>query len=180
MSGGSAHASITHFAPRIAQDNLTGGDQPRVYAASSGILAGFYAVVDRQRLGELPVIPALNNVYVAKRDPTGQLHEAFQFAVDYRALAYTPWHTGTVYMLASDTFTPDHGDQQWWSAQAVAPRARLTLQPDEWSLLNQVRGVDFIALLHWSHQGLDGMPWWGDASIYPSADVPKRHDMIDC
>lgn len=172
---GSADASIIQFEPRIAHDNLQGGDQLRVYAASSGILAGFYAIVDRQRLSTLPVIPALNNLYVARHSPGGHMQEAFHFALDHRALPDTPWHTGTVYLLANDTFTADVGNEQWWSEQVICPRAHLTLRPEEWPLLPHVRGVDFIALLQRSQQGLAGTPWWGDPSIYPAlVDYPAR------
>lgn len=165
---GSANPDIALFEPRTASDNLVGGATPRVYAASSGVLAGFYAVVDRARLDALPVIPALNNLYVPRRDTSGNLIERFQFALDHRALSHFPWHTGTVYMLQRDAFTPDHDGEQWFSEQPVLPSAKVSLAPEEWPLLHHVRGVDFIALLRRSEQGLDGMPWWGDAAIYPT------------
>ncbi len=165
---GSANPDIAIFEPRAAQDNLVGGDTPRVYAASSGVLAGFYAVVDRNRLEELPVIPALNNVYVARVDDQGRLDERFQFALDYRALPHNPWRTGTVYVLDAAPFTPDHSNEQWFSEQPVIPRTKVRLAPAEWPLLDRVRGVDFLALLERSAQSLKGMPWWGDPAIYPA------------
>lgn len=165
---GSTNPDIAVFEPRASQDNLVGGDMPRVYAASSGVLAGFYAVVDRARLDELTVVPALNNLYVPRRGPRGDLIERFQFALDYRALPHFPWRTGTVYILSRDTFTADHDGEQWFSEQPVRPSAKVSLAPEEWPLLHQVRGVDFIAMLRRFEQGLAGMPWWGDPAIYPA------------
>ena len=92
--------------------------------------------------------------------------ERFQFALDYRALPHFPWHTGVVYVLPADMFTADHDGEQWFSEQPVRPSAKVSLAPQEWPLLHQVRGVDFITMLRRSAQGLAGMPWWGDPEIY--------------
>ena len=167
LAHGSANGNIDAFEPRAAQDNLKDGHLPRVYAASSGILAGFYAVIDREKLNELPIIPALNNLYVPRRNADGKLEERFQFALDYRALPHFPWHEGTVYALPADTFTPDHDGEQWFSERVVRPRAKLQLAPADWPLLHQVRGVNFIEFLTRMNAGYAGMPWWKDAAIYP-------------
>jgi hypothetical protein len=165
---GSAKDNIDVFEPRAAQDNLKDGHRPRVYAASSGILAGFYAVVDRDKLNELPIIPALNNLYVPRHDAESKLIERFQFALDYRALPHFPWHEGAVYVLPSDAFTPDHDGEQWFSEQPVRPRAKVQLAPRDWPLLDQVRGVNFIEFLKRMNAGYAGMPWWKDAAVYPN------------
>jgi hypothetical protein len=165
---GSANGDITVFEPRAAQDNLKDGHLPRVYAASSGILAGFYAVVDREKLNALPIIPALNNLYVPRRDADGMRIERFQFALDYRALPHFPWHKGTVYVLPAETFAPDHDGEQWFSDQSVRPLAKVKVAPHDWPLLNQVRGVNFIEFLKRMNAGYAGMPWWKDAAVYPN------------
>ncbi len=167
LAHGSANGSIDVFEPRAAQDNLKGGSTPRVYAASSGILAGFYAVIDRAKLNDLPVIPALNNLYAPRRDVNGSLIERFQFALDYRALPGFPWHEGTVYLLPADTFTPDHDGEQWFSEQPVMPLAKVRLTPQDWPLLEQVRGMNFIEFLRRMNAGYEGMPWWNDDAVYP-------------
>jgi hypothetical protein len=78
VAHGSPNAAIDRFEPRVARDTLEGGDQPRVYAASSRRAAGFYAIVDRQRLDTLPVIPALINLYVPARNEQEQDHFLFR------------------------------------------------------------------------------------------------------
>lgn len=168
LAHGSANDTIDRFEPRAAQDNLKGGDTPRVYAASSGILAGFYAVIDRSKLDELPVIPAMNNLYVPRRDAAGRLIERFQFALDYRALPHFPWREGTVYLLPANTFTSDHDGEQWFSEVPVRPHTKVRLAPADWPLLNQVRGVNFIEMLKRMNAGVAGMPWWKDTAVYPS------------
>ena len=165
---GSANPNIDIFEPRVAQDNLKDGHIPRVYAASSSILAGFYAIVDRDRLNALPIIPALNNLYVPRHDARGKLIERFQFALDYRALPHFPWRVGTVYVLLNETFVPDHDGEQWFNEQPVRPRAKVQLSPNDWPLLDQVRGVNFIEFLKRMNAGYAGMPWWKDAAVYPA------------
>ena len=163
---GSNRLDLEVLTPRAAEDNLEGGGAPRVHAASSGILAAFYAVVDRDRLSQLPVVPALNNLYVAREGVHG-LEEYFHFALDYRALPHRPWRTGAVYLLERAGFEPDEGQEQWFSTRQVTPIARVVVQAQDWPLLDSVRGVDFVALLERSALGLDGLPWWPDPTIYP-------------
>jgi hypothetical protein len=165
LAHGSANPDITVFEPHAAQDNLVGGEQPRVYAASSGVLAGFYAIVDRARLDELPVIPALINLYVPPQD--GGI-DRFLFALDWRALPYAPWRRGTLYLLPRETFTADHGGEQWYSAEPVVPRIALSFGPEDWPLLDQVRGADVLSFLRRGVTSLRGWPWWPDPSIYPA------------
>ena len=121
---GSNRLDLEVLTPRAAEDNLEGGGVPRVHAASSGILAAFYAVVDRDRLSRLPVVPALNNLYVAREGDQG-LEEYFHFALDHRALPHRPWRTGAVYLLDRDGFEPDEGQEQWFSTRPVTPIARV-------------------------------------------------------
>lgn len=163
---GSADPGIAVFTPRRATDNLIGGDQPRVYAASSGVLAGFYAIIDRPRLDELPVIPALINLYLPAQ---GEYPDRFMFALDWRALPNAPWRRGTVYLLEREAFTADHRGEQWYSPNPVVPRMALGFGPEDWPLLGQVRGADVLAFLRRSARSLDGWPWWPDPSIYPGA-----------
>jgi hypothetical protein len=165
LAHGSGNASIAMFEPRVAHDNLEGGDQPRVYAASSGVLAGFYAIVDRQRLDELLLIPALINLYIPPH--AGSDDDRFHFALDWRALPYRPWQRGTLYLLPRTTFESDHRGEQWFSAEPVVPQLTISLAPEEWPLLDQVRGADIIAFLRRINQSLAGWPWWPDPTIYP-------------
>lgn len=164
---GSANPDIAVFEPRVAHDNLVGGDQPRVYAASSGVLAGFYAVIDRPRLDELPVVPALINLYVPPRDDG--VVDSFLFALDWRALPWAPWRRGTVYLLPRESFTADHHDEQWYSPTPVVPRLAVAVGPENWPLLDQVRGLDVLAFLRRCNSSLAGCPWWPDPMIYPDA-----------
>jgi hypothetical protein len=160
---GSGNGDIAEFTPRTANDNITDGDTAKVHAASSGLVATFYAIIDRPRLLEIPCVPAFSTVQ-ARREG---MADGLWFVADWRALPFRPWRGGTVYVLARDTFRDEHRAMQWTSAEPVRPLARIAVTPDDFPLLDQVYGLDFAEDHRRAHAGITGFPWRGDPAVYP-------------
>ena len=97
---GSGDPNIALFEPRQSHDLNDFGNQKAVYAASDGIWAMFFAIVDRDR------VTSVTNACVRLADETGTLHGPYYvFSVSQSALPNQPWRTGTVYLLPRSTFT---------------------------------------------------------------------------
>ena len=163
---GSARDDIEVFEPRAAHDNLADGDTAKVHAASSGVTAIFYAIIDRPRLLEIPCVPAFSTVQ-APREADGETRDGFWFVLDHRALPYRPWRNGTVYVLPRAPFHDEHRGMQWSSPHPVQPLARIHVGPDDFPLLEHVYGMDFAEDHRRSNAGIPGFPWRGDPAVYP-------------
>lgn len=141
---GSGNADITLFEPRQSNDLHEFGNQKAVYAASDGLWAMFFAVVDRDRVGSVA------NACVRLADQTGALHGPYYvFSVSQSALPSQPWRTGTVYLLPRRSFVTQppmaFGEYQVHIAQLasfepVQPLAKLTIAPEDFPFLMQIRG----------------------------------------
>ena len=91
---GSGDPDIAQFEPRQSNDLNEFGNQQAVYAASDGLWAMFFAVVDRER------VTSITNACVRIVDENGTLHGPYYvFSVSQAALPSQPWRTGTVYLL---------------------------------------------------------------------------------
>ena len=78
---GSGEPQITLFEPRKANDLNEFGNQKAVYAASDGLWAMFFAVVDRDR------VQSITNACVRLADERGALHGPYYvFSVSQSAL----------------------------------------------------------------------------------------------
>jgi hypothetical protein len=164
---GSGDATIALFEPRQANDLNEFGNQKAVYAASDGIWAMFFAIVDRDQF-----TMSVSNACVRLADETGTLHGPFYvFSVSRWALARQPWRTGTVYLLPRSTFTTQpplaFGSNQVHIAQlrsfeAVQPLAKLTITPADFPFLMQIRGHDDERLQEYATALQTGAPWPSD------------------
>ena len=96
---GSGDPNIALFEPRQSNDLNDFGNQKAIYAASDGLWAMFFAIVDRER------VRSITNACVRLADETGVLHGPYYvFSVSQSALPNQPWRTGTVYLLPRSTF----------------------------------------------------------------------------
>lgn len=164
---GSGDPSIAFFEPRQSNDLNEFGNQKAVYAASDGIWAMFFAIVDRER------VSSITNACVRLADPTGTLHGPFYvFSISRSALPNQPWRTGTVYLLPRSTFTTQppiaFGSNEVHISQLasfvpVQPMAKLTITPDDFPFLRQIRGHDDQRLQDYATALQTGAPWPGDA-----------------
>jgi hypothetical protein len=160
---GSGDPNIALFEPRQSQDLNEFGNQKAVYAASDGLWAVFFAIVDRDR------VPSITNACIRLTDETGALHGPFYvFSVSRSALPNQPWRTGTVYLLPRRTFTVQpsiaFGSNQVHIAQLasfepVQPLAKLTVTPADFPFLPQIRGHDDERLQEYANALQTGAPW---------------------
>lgn len=163
---GSGNPNISLFEPRQSNDLNEFGNQKAVYAASDGIWAMFFAIVDRER------VKSITNACVTLADEAGALHGPYYvFSVSKSALPGQPWRTGTVYLLPRSAFitqTPlAFGDYQVHVAQLasfepVQPLAKLTLAPQDFPFLMQIRGHDDQRLQEYATALQTGAPWPSD------------------
>ena len=160
---GSGDPNIALFEPRQANDLNEFGNQKAIYAASDGLWAMFFAIVDRDR------VTSITNACVRLADGTGILHGPYYvFSVSQSALASQPWRTGSVYLLPRGTFTDQppvaFGSNevhiaQLASLEPVQPLAKLTVTPEDFPFLKQIRGHDDQRLQEYATALQTGAPW---------------------
>ena len=163
---GSGNPEIALFEPRQSNDLHEFGNQKAVYAASDGLWAMFFAIVDRDRVN------SITNACVRLADENGTLHGPYYvFSVSQSALPGQPWRTGTVYLLPRNTFTLQppitFGSNQVHIAQLaslvhIEPLAKLTVTPADFPFLMQIRGHDDQRLQEYATALQTGAPWPGD------------------
>ena len=161
---GSGDPNIALFEPRQANDLSAFGNQKAVYAASDGLWAMFFAIVDRERFAM-----SITNACVRLADETGTLHGPYYvFSVSQSALARQPWRTGTVYLLPRRTFTTQpsitFGPNEVHIAQLasfapVQAVAKLTVTPADFPFLMDIRGHDDQRLQEYATAMEPGAPW---------------------
>jgi hypothetical protein len=160
---GSGNPDIALFEPRQSNDLSEFGNQKAVYAASDGLWAMFFAIVDRER------VTSITNACVRLVDEMGTLHGPYYvFSVSQAALPNQPWRTGTVYLLPRSTFITQppmaFGSYQVHFAQLasfmpVQPLAKLTVTPEDFAFLMQIRGHDDQRLQEYATALQTGAPW---------------------
>lgn len=160
---GSGDPGIAQFEPRQSIDLSEFGNQKAIYAASDGLWAMFFAVVDRDRVG------SITNACIRVEEESGAVHgPLYLFSVSQSALASQPWRTGTVYLLPRQTFIAqppmDFGSNKVYAAQLasfvpVQPLAKLTVAPEDFPFLSQIRGHDDRRLQEYATALETGAPW---------------------
>jgi hypothetical protein len=160
---GSGNHDILLFEPRQSNDLNEFGNQKAVYAASDGLWAMYFAIVDRDR------VRSVTNACVRLADEVGLLHGPYYvFSVSQSALPHQPWRTGTIYLLPRSTFITQppmaFGSYQVHIAQLasfepVQPLAKLAVTPADFPFLSQMRGHDDERLQEYATALETGAPW---------------------
>jgi hypothetical protein len=163
---GSGDPNIALFEPRQSSDLNEFGNQKAIYAASDGIWAMFFAIVDRNR------VKSIANACIRLADETNIMHGPFYvFSVSQSALPSQPWRTGTVYLLPRSTFVSQQpgsfGPNQVHVAQLasfvpVKPLAKIVVTPTDFPFLMQIRGHDDLRLQEYATAMQTGAPWPGN------------------
>lgn len=158
---GSGHPGLTRLEPRAANDASEFGAQEAVFAASDGIWAMFFAIVNR------PVVSSLvNGSFVLWHPPSPASY--YYFSINDDAFDGEPWRPGVVYLLPRDRFVrqPDEEEfgmrvevNQWASLQPVAPLAVLEVSPEDFPFLDQVNAHDVDVLSVRAAANPSGFPW---------------------
>jgi hypothetical protein len=160
---GSGDPDIDIFEPRQSNDLGEFGNQKAIYAASDGIWAMFFAIVDRQQ------VKSITNACISLSEQDGTIQGPYYvFSVSKSALPNKPWRTGTVYLLPKTTFTVQpsvpFGPYEVRFAQVasfvhVEPLAKITVTPDDFPFLQQIRGHDDHRLQEYATAMQTGSPW---------------------
>jgi hypothetical protein len=164
---GSGDPDIAMFEPRQSNDLNEFGNQKAIYAASDALWAMFFAVVDRGRVG------SITNACVRLSDEAGNVQGPYYvFSVSRSALPSQPWRTGTLYLMPRDSFTTQppmaFGPYQVHIAQLasfvpVQPLAKITVTPEDFPFLMQIRGHDDQRLQEYATALQTGGPWPDDS-----------------
>lgn len=157
---GSGSPDIGEFEPRQSNDSKEFGNQQAVYAASDGLWAMYFAIVDRGKL----VRSLVNSCFqiVGHGPETGR---RYYFSINADALPHDPWRTGYVYILPRSGFERERSSQpkrestQWRSFSAVTPIAKLQIEPSDFPFLDQIRGHDPAVVNVRARNDPDGFPW---------------------
>jgi hypothetical protein len=160
---GSGDPNIVVFEPRQSNDLNEFGNQKAVYAASDGLWAMFFAIVDRS------LVKSITNACIRLSDESGTLHGPYYvFSISQSALPHQPWRTGTVYLMSRSTFIAQvpmaFGSYQVHIAQLassepVEPLAKLMVSPDDFPFLRHIRGHDDERLQEYAAALQTGAPW---------------------
>lgn len=157
---GTGDSTISEFQPRQSDDTNEFGNQRAVFAASDGIWATYFAIVDRPRL-----VWSLVNSCFRVITADGISNPYYYFSINRDALLHQPWRVGTIYVLPRKSFERESSQtgresQQWRSLSPVKPIARITVDPNEFPFLGQIRGHDPER----SMADPDGFPWLDDST----------------
>jgi hypothetical protein len=160
---GSGLSTIEEFEPRKSNDAEEFGDHKAVYAASDGIWAMYFAIVDRDRY-----VRSLVNTCNRVPDINGNSETLYYFSINDDALPHNPWRDGTIYVLSKETFEqqqssrPNTESTQWRSFVPVKPMAKIAVGPQDFPFLNQIRGHDTQEVMRRAEENPDGFPWLDD------------------
>jgi hypothetical protein len=160
---GSGRADIDEFALHHPHDKDPFADRPAVFAASDGIWAMFFAVVDRAVAKSL-----INASFVAVDGDADARASYYYFSVNADALAARAWRDGTVYVLPRAGFEQQEGEEheglwiesnQWVSTRPVRPLASLAVTPEDFPFLTDVHGHDVDTVVARAAADPDAFPW---------------------
>jgi hypothetical protein len=164
---GSGDARIAMFEPRKSDDVNAFGDRKAVYAASDGIWPLYFAILDRERH---PM--TLINSSLRVELESGERSDPFYFfSITRQALEQRPYRRGTIYLLPRDSFEQQPPAQyqgrdillpQWASLVPVAPLARLSVGPEDFPFIEDIRGHDDTVTFARARANPDGFPWLDD------------------
>jgi hypothetical protein len=160
---GSGGAEIAEFEPRQSNDVAGFGNRRAVYAASDGIWAIYFAIVDRCNY-----VTSLINGCFRVLEPEGRSGPRYFFSINRDAPPHHPWRDGTVYLLPRDSFEPQPLQEyrgaaieiaQWASLVPVRPLAKLAVGPGDFPFLDQIRSHDWAVTRDRARADPEGFPW---------------------
>ena len=161
---GSGNPAIAEFEPRQSNDIHEFGNRAAVYAASDGLWAMYFAIVNRDG----PVTSLVNACFRVVEPDGTRGGPYYYFSINRDAWAGEPWRAGTVYILPRGPFAAQPpGDlgaltleiAQWASPTPVRPLARLAVTPADFPLLAQITPHDPAVLLARAAADPAGFPW---------------------
>jgi hypothetical protein len=161
---GTGNPCISIFEPRKSEDANWFGSQNAVYAASDGIWAMFYAILDR------PKIPmSINNsaIQIEIQPP----RDLYFFSVTDTAMQKKPFRTGWVYVLPKQGFNQEPKDQHggiqyqthhWANLNPVKPLFCIEITPSDFLFLDQILSHSDEVIWKRVEKTPNGFPWLED------------------
>lgn len=164
---GSGNANIACFEPRKPADRSAFGGRRAVFAAMDGIWPVYFAILDRDRYPMMLV-----NSCMSITGPDGRTGGPYYFfSITATALEQEPWREGTVYLLPGDGFEAQPETLIAGAAVRVAqaanpapvkPLAKVTVRPEDFPFLRQIRGHDNGVVYARATEDPNGFPWLDD------------------
>ncbi len=160
---GSGRTDIAEFEPRQSNDVNEFGNRRAVYAASDGLWAMYFAIVDRANHVTSLVNSCFRVIEEGKRSAP-----YYFFSINGDALPHSPWRKGAVYLLPGDSFERQPNDDyrgaeielaHWASLVPVRPLAKLAVGPEDFPLLAQILPHDPAVVRARALANPDGFPW---------------------
>ena len=161
---GSGNPAIDEFEPRQSNDTEEFGNRKAVYAASDGLWAMYFALMDRDQH-----VHGLVNAAFRLVEADGRRSAPYYFfAISGPQLPPAPWRHGMIYILPRSTFEQQELQtrdelvaevQQWASLVPVAPLARLAITPEDFPFLAQIHRYDQAVLRERVRANPTGFPW---------------------
>jgi hypothetical protein len=176
---GSQNLEIVVVEPRKAMDVKSFSNQEAIYATTDGIWAIFFAIVDRQRFGQLALFNSCMDIHAPEGRSLGRF---YFFSISFPALVQKPWCSGVVYILTESGFQREPARQipegkvtfpHWISTRPVNPAAKMVVHPQDFPFLNNIYGHDDKKLLQLVQADPNGFPW-------PEALLPSPERRNEC
>jgi hypothetical protein len=127
---GSNEPAITEFETRSNFDAHNERNVDAVFASDDAIWPLYFAVVNR------PVAQS----YINWCEHRGEGTSRYLFSIGSDPRDERSWTTGTIYVLPRDTFEPTPETRELTSVVPVRPRARLTVEPEDFPFKAKTRG----------------------------------------
>ena len=160
---GSQDGGIEVFDPRKSNDAHPFGDRKAIFGASDGLWSMFYAILDRTNHPMLLVNGAV------RIEENGVMGEPLYFlSISQPALAARAFRPGMLYFLPRDGFEPMPAETfggrrvhvaQWAKLAPARPIARIRVAPQDFPLLDQIRGHDDATIFERVKSDPKGFPW---------------------
>jgi len=144
---GSCEPGIAELEPREADDVRAYSAQKAIYATTDGIWAIFFAILNRRD----HKIGTTNTCFTVTAESEESLGTFYYFSVSQHALDAGPWSAGAVYVLPRVGFSQEEPREyggaliafpHWISNSAARPYGYLTVGPEDFPFLGDVRGHD--------------------------------------
>ena len=155
---------------RHSRDIEATGYEHQLLAASDGVRAMWFAILDKSRMGGLTC-----NYSKTATDNNGNRYSLYFFSVGKSAVHDSPYDKGMVYVLPREPFT-SQTDHEWATSESVTPLIRLPVEPEDFPYLDYVKGVDPEPMIQRVEAGIEGYPWLNDPEIFPvSPEIPVEN-----
>ncbi len=161
---GSGNPDIAEFEPRQSNDLEEFGNRRAVYAASDGLWAMYFAIMDRDRY-----VTSLMNACFRVLQEDGKWGDPYYFfSINGDAIPHEPWRNGTIYLLPSATFEQQatvhlRGMEieiaQLASLVPVKPLAKLAVGPEDFPFLSHIYPHDPKVIQERAARDPSGFPW---------------------